>query len=103
MPIGNQPSSIFQINNQAAQLAIQLRSVMASIVVFQNWIAAQGATGLQNIGFSSTDAQAMLNQASYLNTVAGVYYGTVQQGGSGGSGASTFNFANELTALTGPT
>ena len=103
MPIGNQPANTFQLNNQAAQLAVQLRTLMQQISVFSGWVAGQGAVGLQNIGFTSTDAQAMLTQASYLSTFPLVYHGQLQQGGTGGSGAITFDFANALEALTGPT
>lgn len=103
MPIGNTPTSAFQVNSQAAQLAVQLRTLCAQLAVFTGWIAGQGATGLQNIGFTSQDAQAMLTQASYLSTFPLVYNGQLQQGGTGGSGAITFDFANALEALTGPT
>lgn len=103
MAIGNQPSSSFQVNSMAAQLAIQLRTACQAIITFQEWTTSQGETGLQNIGFSSNDAVAMIDQANYMATVAGVYYGTVQQGGSGGINASEFNFSSALIALTGPT
>jgi len=39
--------------------------------------------------------------AGYMNTIAGCYYGTVQQGGSGGTGATEFNFNNALSVLWG--
>ena len=103
MPIGNEPTTSFQVNNQAAQLAVQLRSVMQAIIIFQEWVAKKGAAGLQDIGFNSTDANAMLYQSGYMNTVAQIYYGNLQQGGTGGSGASTFDFSDALTTLTGPT
>lgn len=103
MPIGNTPTTTFQVNSQAAQLAVQLRTLMAAISVFSGWVAGQGAQGLQNIGFTSTDAQAMLTQASYLSTFPLIYNGQLQQGGNGGTGAITFDFANALEALTGPT
>jgi len=103
MAIGNQPSNAFQVNNLAAQLAVQLRTVCAAISVFSGWVAGQGATGLQNIGFSSADAQAMLTQASYMSTFPLIYNGQLQQGGNNGTGAITFDFANAFEALTGPT
>ena len=103
MPIGNTPTTTFQVNNQGAQLAVQLRTLMGQISVFTGWVAQQGAQGLQNIGFTSDDAQAMLTMASYLSTFPLVYNGQLQQGGNGGTGAITFNFANALEALTGPT
>jgi hypothetical protein len=104
MPIGNTPTTTFQVNSQAAQIAVQLRTLMQAISVFSGWVAGQGAAGLQNnCQFTSADAQAMLTQASYLSTFPLIYNGQLQQGGSGGSGAITFNFANALQALTGPT
>ena len=102
MSIGNQPTTAGQFNMQAANLAVQLRAVCSQILRMQAWVAQQGAAGLQNIGFSNTDAEAMLYQVGYINTVAQVYYGMVQQGGTGGAGASTFDFDNALTTLTGP-
>jgi len=103
MPIGNAPTTTFQLNSQGAQLATQLRTLMHQITVFTDWVAGQGAAGLQNLGFTGPDAQAMLTQASHLSTFPLIYSGQLQHGGTGGSGASTFNFADELKALTGPT
>jgi hypothetical protein len=104
MPIGDTPTTPFQLNNQAAQLARQLRTLMDAISVFSGWVAGQGARGLQdNLGFTSDDANAMLTQASYLSTFPLIYHGQLQQGGTGGTGAITFNFADALKALTGPT
>ena len=103
MPIGNQPTSAMQFNLQAATVAVQLRSVCEAIINMQSWAAKKGVSGLQDIGYTGPDAQAMLNAISYMNTIALVFYGKLQQGGTGGSGASTFNFSDALSDLTGPT
>jgi hypothetical protein len=63
-----------------------------------------GLTGLENLGgtgagFSAADAQTVLNMINNMQTVQGVYKGTVQQGGSGGTGATLFNFEDALTPL----
>jgi hypothetical protein len=56
------------------------------------------ATGGANPGGIS-DAQYALNLLAFLNTISGCYYGTVQQGGTGGTGAINYNFDNALSPL----
>jgi hypothetical protein len=98
MAVGSQGNP-GNINGQLTQHALALRDVCNNIRNFQTYVVSLGTTGLQALGFSAADAQAVLTQASYLNTVAGCYYGTVQQGGSGGTGAVQFSFDNELSSL----
>lgn len=43
----------------------------------------------------------MLDDINHMATCAGCYKGTVQQGGSGGTGAILFNFEDFLTHLWG--
>lgn len=95
MAVGNQ-ATLTQalVNSYAAQLAIQLRSMCQQILTFQAAVVALGLTGLQGIGFTAADAQIILNMANYMATIAQVYQGTATQ-------ATTFNFENALTALTG--
>jgi len=70
---------------------------------------AAGLAYLEGLGYTNTanplnpggisDAQYALNVVNYLSTLAGVYYGTVQQGGTGGTGAIDFNFDNAFSPL----
>jgi hypothetical protein len=94
MAIGNAPS-VAQLNSQAAQVALQLRSACQQALALQAYVVSLGQAGLVSLGFTSADATAMLNQCSYMATVAGVFTGTATQG-------SMFNFQNALVALTGP-
>lgn len=103
MAIGNDANlTPAQLNNYAAQVALTLRNVMVQIQALQQDVTGMGTAGLEALGFTSADASSFVTACSYMNTVAGVYYGTVQQGGSGGTGASDFDFNNALTSLTGP-
>ena len=93
MAIGTQPS-VIGLNTQLSGAAVQLRNAMFAaqqLAVFAN---AEGLAGLELIGFAAADATAFLSMVSYMNTVAGVYYGTATQG-------SGFNFDNALAELRG--
>jgi hypothetical protein len=110
MPVGGQGNSN-QIDQQLTGYALNLRNLMTSITNTSQWINGQGnsLTFLESIGYSSTantsnpgnvsDAQLALNMLSYFTTISAVYYGTLQQGGTGGTGATTFNFNQELSQL----
>lgn len=107
MTVGNQPT-VASINQSLTSLSTELRDVCQKIENLQQFVngpSGLGLTGLQNIGgpaagFSAADAQLVLSMAGYMNTIAGVFYGTVQQGGSGGTGATMFNFSNALAPLS---
>jgi hypothetical protein len=101
MAIGNIPT-VASLNSQAAQLAMTLRNNAAAILTLQAYTTAQGQAGLVTLGFSSGDATSFIALVNNMATLAQIYNGTVQQGGSGGTGASLFNFGNALAALTGP-
>ena|ERR1700749_4115521 len=108
--VGTQPSNA-TINNQLTGIALQMRELMqaASNLSTQVNGTGQGLAYLEAMGFSSaansdnpgdmSDAAWALQVIAYFNTVAGCYFGTVQQGGSGGTGASDFNFHNALASL----
>lgn len=108
--VGTQPNNA-TINNQLTGIALQLRELMqaASNLSTQVNGTGQGLAYLEGIGFSSaanpnnpssmSDAAWALQVIAYFNTVAGCYFGTVQQGGSGGTGAADFNFHNALASL----
>jgi hypothetical protein len=95
---GNQPTDI-SVNNTLTSLSVALRNICDQIRMQSTPIQNMGSGGLETLGFSSGDAGAVLTFMGYMNTVAGVYYGTVQQGGSGGTGASEFDFDNALSQL----
>jgi hypothetical protein len=99
------------VDGNLAALAIQLRNTHDAIRLRMVEINKLGLAGLVALGFSGSpnpanpggvsDAQLRLDRYGYLSTNAGVYYGTVQQGGSGGTGASTFNFDDALSPVWG--
>lgn len=108
--IGTQPTNA-SINNQLTAMALQLRDLLqqaANLSVQVNG-TGQGLAYLTSIGYgnvanplnpgSITDAAYALQMISYLNTLSGVYEGTIQQGGTGGTGATTFNFNNAFAVL----
>ena len=100
MSIGAQASTA-SINQQLTNLAVQLRNIMQQITNLSTEINAgdAGEANLEGIGFDQGDADAVLSSLGYMSTVAGVYYGTVQQGGSGGTGAAPYNFNDALAPL----
>lgn len=102
MSVGN-PQTVQTLNARLGQIAVMIETALQAAVNLQEDVTnLGGASGLQNsVGFASADAAAFATDSSYLNTVAGVYYGTVQQGGSGGTGASQFNFSNALSSARG--
>ena len=103
MPVGASIGSS-QVDNIMSALAVQVRDVMRQIYNLNLAVngQAQGLAYLVSIGYSGTanpanpgnvsDAQLALNMISYLNTIAGVYFGTATQG-------TTFNFDNQLSML----
>ena len=103
MPVGA-PVGSSQVDNILSALAIQMRDTMRQVYNLNLAVNGQG-TGLaylQSIGYSNvanpsnpggvSDAALALSMISYLNTVAGVYFGTATQG-------TQFNFDQELSQL----
>jgi hypothetical protein len=103
MSAGN-PVTAQALNQRLGQVAVQMRMVMESASDLFKVANGLGSGGLQAapIGMDSATASDYELKSGYLNTLAGVYYGTVQQGGSGGTGASQFNFDNALSTAWGP-
>jgi hypothetical protein len=105
MPVGTAIGS-GQVDNIITALAVNLRDVMRRISNLNLAVNGQGAglAYLQSIGYSSTanpanpggvsDAALALSMISYLNTVAGVYFGTATQG-------TQFSFDQELSQVWG--
>ena len=98
MTVGNQGTEA-SVNNLLSSLAVQLRGVCDEIRTQQTYITTLGQAGLEAIGFDAADAASVIQMMNYLGNVAGVYYGTVQQGGSGGAGAILFDFDSALSGL----
>jgi hypothetical protein len=93
-----------QVDISLINLSVGMRDLMQQVVNLSTWINGQGdgLAYLEQLGYSASadsenpgsisDAQMALNLIAYLNTIAGVYYGTATQG-------TTFNFNNELSQL----
>lgn len=108
--VGQQPTSE-SINETLTSLALQMRNLMQMVANLNAQVngANNGLAYLESIGFASasnaanpnswSDAQYALEALAYLNQPAGVYYGTTQSGGSGGTGAILFNINAALAFL----
>lgn len=93
-----------QVNNILTALAVRLRDDMRQIYNLNQAVngQGQGLAYLESIGYSAadnpdnpggvSDAALALSVLSYLNTVAGVYFGTATQG-------SEFNFDQQLSMV----
>jgi hypothetical protein len=102
MTVGVQASN-GTIDQQLTSLSVGLRNIMQNISNLSTWVNGQdeGLAFLESTGYDSGDAATALSMIAYMNTISGVYYGTVQQGGSNGTAATNFNFNNELSVLWG--
>lgn len=98
MAIGGQTNQ-GNVNQDLTQLAVQWRDLVALTLQKSAFYNKIGLAGLEALGFTATDAQAVLDTINHMATPAQVYKGTVQQGGTGGTGASLFNFEDYLTPL----
>ena len=89
------------INQNLSLLSVQLRDLMQQLANLSIGVNGQGTglAALEAAGYSAADANTALQLIGYMNTVAGVYFGTVQQGGTGGTGAILFNFNQALSQL----
>lgn len=94
------------IDTSLGNLAVQSMQLMQQIANLNKLVTGggDGLAYLESLGYSSaanpdnpgdaSDAQYALNLVGYLNTQAGVYYGTLTQ-------ASEFDFDNALASLRG--
>ena len=91
--IGYQGSDV---NGPLGVLAVELRDACANILREWSYIETLGVAGLQAAPYNmaSGDAQAMFNAYNYLQTVAGIYYGTASQ-------PTDFNFDQALALVRG--
>lgn len=93
MAVGGQATSA-TVDVALTNVAVQMRAVMQQAVNLSTWINGQG-TGLatlEALGYTAADAATALSMISYLNTVAGVYFGTASQG-------TAFDFNQELAQV----
>lgn len=105
MPVGS-TIGYTQMDNIITGLAVNLRNVMRQISNLNLSVngQGQGLAYLESIGYPNvsnpanpggvSDAQLALNIISYLNTVAGVYFGTATQG-------TQFDFDQQLSEVWG--
>lgn len=110
MSVGTQITSS-QFDALLTQYAVQTRNVMEAVTNLSTQVNASnnGLAYLESIGYSSqanasnpggiSDAAWALTILSYFSQVSGVYYGTVQAGGTGGTGAILFNIHSALAPL----
>jgi hypothetical protein len=98
------------INNAIGQLAVLQRNLAIAQLRLQETIDALGGsdaariTALQNLpagGYSAADAADVIAKVNAMANLAGVYYGTVQQGGTGGTGAILYDFDSALASAWG--
>lgn len=96
-----------QVDNDITFLAVNLRKIMQQVANLNLQVNGQGAglAYLTSIGYSNltatsnpnnpggiTDAAYALSMINYLNTMAGVYFGTAAQ-------TPAFNFNQELSQM----
>jgi hypothetical protein len=70
------------VDQLITNLSVQMRNVMAAVANLSLNVNGQGAglVYLESIGFSAGDAAQAQAAISYMNTIAGVYFGTATQG-----------------------
>lgn len=110
MAVGQQLNKA-AIDQLLTNYSTRMRSLMEDVANLSLTVngTGQGLAVLTAMGYSGTanpanpasmsDAAYALQLLAYLNTVAGVCNGTVQAGGSGGTGAVAFNYNSALSVL----
>ena len=91
MTVGSQGNEA-QVNQNLTSLALQWRNLAAVTLQQGLYLNEQGLTGLEAMGFTTADAQTVLNLIDYMTTCAQVYKGLAAQ-------ATDFNFENALIPL----
>lgn len=101
MSFGNQQDPA-TLNAQLSALALQTRNLMQALKNYTQWFNQLGLTNVETLfTLDAADAQSVTLLVNYLTALQEIYYGQLQQGGTGGSGAVTFNFDNALAILWG--
>ena len=85
-----------KIDEDITNIALAFRAVCAQARNLNSQVngSGNGTSYLNSIAYP--DPTTALQMISYLNELAGVYFGTVQAGGAGGNGAILFNFDTAL-------
>ena len=90
--IGNQ-ATMATINNTLTSYSVALRSDSQGVLNFYNFVVKLGLPGLEALGYTPADAQAVITAVSYMANIAQIFFGTANL-------ASTFNFADALASLS---
>jgi hypothetical protein len=110
MSVGGQTSNV-TIDQKLTDLAVEIREWSYKVRNLNTEInsGGQGLQVMQNLGYqgaanpgnpgSMTDAAYALQILAYFMDIAGVYYGNVQFGGAGGTGAVALNHDNVLSPM----
>jgi len=110
MSVGGQATKA-AIDQSLTDLAVSLRNLAQQARNLETMANANGnpIEALIAVGYSNdpnpdnpgsiSDAALAVQYLSYMSTLGGIYYGVVQQGGTGGTGAVEFNFDNALSPL----
>lgn len=93
MTVGAQTTQAV-VDSTLSSFALQLRDLANKVLQQQAYYNKLGLTGLGVVGYTATDAQAVLDNINHLATVMQVYKGTATQ-------ATQFNFEDYLTPLWG--
>lgn len=95
MSVGT-PLTSSTVDMDITNLAVTMRNLMQDVTNLSLNINGQGGgqAFLESIGYDQEDAAAAQAAVSYLNTVAGVYFGTATQD-------SAFDFNQQLSQFWG--
>jgi hypothetical protein len=91
-----------RIDEQLTNLAVRMRNLMQEVSNLSTQVTGTqpGLQFLSSINYDPNNAPDALTKLSYLNTIAGCYYGNVRQGGDGTAGSAIlFAFHNALSSL----
>jgi hypothetical protein len=91
MATGDQ-ADIGRVNLQLSSVALMLRNWANQAVQYALYVNNIGQAGLEGMGFATADAQQLLSQADYMQTIAQIYRGQATQ-------ATAFNFEDALCGL----
>lgn len=110
MSVGIQMTSE-QMDQTLTTVSIQARNAMTALSNLATQVngTGNGLAYLEGLGYSSgpnqsnpnniSDAEYALTIVSYFSQISGVYFGTVQSGGAGGTGAILFDIHSALAPL----
>jgi hypothetical protein len=90
------------LNAQAASLAVRWIALAQDTTAWAAWFHVLDEADVEGkFGLDSDHATALEYAIGLMTTLAGVVHGTVQQGGTGGTGTMT-DFVEGLRVLAGP-